>query len=216
MDTLIIIYIVMEHILNIIDFFPKKSYHSLGHFCLTSTFLKTLKVKQYSCPFDWIFSNNDMISSCLSTKFNVFLNKQYYNTLQPTQNEKKRCNHSIYGDIFNHHNPNIITDYEYFQRCIDRFNNLIKSDELKVFYIISYDVLNLHNFLTFIAPYLDKFVLIYIQLNKNDLNSNIEYNYVYHNIIVYTFHFKSDCTGVNFADSQETELLLNHLKKFIK
>lgn len=215
MDTLILILNIMDQINFLISLFNKKSYHSLGHFCLTSTLLKSLNVKHYSLPFDWIFSNNKMLHSCLSDQFKSFLTKEYYTSLPPTMSEKKRCNHKLYGDIFNHHNPTLNTDYQYFSRCVQRFHSLISSDELKVFFIISYELINIDYFITHIAPYLGQFVLIYIYLSNNKEKTEIELNYVLNNMIIYTYHFKSKCTGVKFENNEETELLLNHLKNFI-
>jgi len=49
--------------------------------------------------------------------------------------------------MFNHYNPRLDKDYKYYERCIIRFNNLLKNNNNKLFLIISVnnnDKLNLN------------------------------------------------------------------------
>ena len=61
---------------------------SLGTLCHSSYFLKQSNLKMASYPFDWIFSNIDMIIDCIENNFDKFLDKKYY------KNHKNgRCAH---------------------------------------------------------------------------------------------------------------------------
>jgi hypothetical protein len=45
---------------------------SLGSLCHSSQILKRNNYKKCSYPFDWIFSNYDIIIDCLEDDFNIF------------------------------------------------------------------------------------------------------------------------------------------------
>ncbi len=51
---------------------------SLGTLCHTATLLKRNNLKISSYPFDWIFSNINIIIDCIEDDFNSFLDKKYY------------------------------------------------------------------------------------------------------------------------------------------
>jgi len=108
---------------------------SLGEKCHTASFLKRNNLKKESYPFDWIHSSADIIIHCLEDNFNTFLNKEYYTF---PYLEYKFQYHSFYYPnnnlfMFNHHNPLNENDYNYYIRCIERFNNVLKSNENKLF-----------------------------------------------------------------------------------
>jgi len=74
---------------------------SLGSLCHSSQILKRNNYKKCSYPFDWIFSNYDIIIDCLIDDFNIFLDKSYYINISET-----KCGHSKYSyNMFWHHNP---------------------------------------------------------------------------------------------------------------
>ena len=74
---------------------------SVGSLCHSSQILKRNNYKKCSYPFDWIFSNYDIIIDCLEDDFNIFLDKSYYNIISETQ-----CGHSKYlYNMWWHHNP---------------------------------------------------------------------------------------------------------------
>jgi len=106
---------------------------SFGGQCLSAYFLKENNLKLTSYPFDWIFSNPSIILDMLNDNFQKFLNKDYYVSKNPNDEKNK---HSIYlSDIymFNHRNPIKDKDYLYYQRCIQRFYNVINQPEKKLF-----------------------------------------------------------------------------------
>ena len=113
---------------------------SLGTLCHSSQFLKNNNLKKLSYPFDWIFSNCNIIIQCLEDDFNIFLDKSYYIEIS-----NKKCGHSHYHrEMFNHHNPlNNENDYNYYIRCVNRFKQLLQYEEHKLFIIM---FLNLDNY----------------------------------------------------------------------
>lgn len=111
---------------------------SLGSLCQSSQLLKRNNLKLCSYPFDWIFSNCDNIIHCIEDNFKTFLDKSYYINIS-----QKKCGHSKYNkDMFNHHNPLINEDhYNYYVRCVDRFQKLLKKQESKLF-IMTFVIMN--------------------------------------------------------------------------
>lgn len=103
---------------------------SFGSLCHSASFLKRNDLKKVSYPFDWIFSNMNIIKDCLNNNFSVFMNKEYF--IEKT--EKYKCGHKKYHpDMFNHCNPINDEDYHYYERCIVRFNQFLQSDNNKLF-----------------------------------------------------------------------------------
>ena len=97
---------------------------SLGGFCITSQALKDLKLKDYSCPFDWIFAFPSMVLFILKDDFKGFLDRSKMISIE---NKKTSCKarHSDFPDqsvVFNHHNPKEREDHHaYYTRCVQRF-----------------------------------------------------------------------------------------------
>lgn len=107
---------------------------SLGPQCHSSNILKRLNIKKESYPFDWIFSNLKNVEHAIKDDFKIFLDKQYYTNKDP---ESKTQRHSYYFEnsatMFNHHNPLNKIHYDYFVRCVNRFNTLLLEKENKLF-----------------------------------------------------------------------------------
>lgn len=110
---------------------------SLGSLCHSSQILKKNKLKKCSYPFDWIFSDCNIIIHCIEDDFKIFLDKSYYKSMG-----KNRCIHlkyttKIFKDIWRHHNPlNNEKDYNYYVRCVSRFRQLLQYEEKKLFIMI--------------------------------------------------------------------------------
>jgi hypothetical protein len=64
---------------------------SLGTLCQSSQILKNNNLKKCSYPFDWIFSNYDIIIRCIEDDFKIFLDKSYY-----ISRPDNKCGHSYY------------------------------------------------------------------------------------------------------------------------
>lgn len=103
---------------------------SLGTHCHSSWYLKENKLKLASYPFDWIISSPDSVIDCLNDNFNKFLDKSYYS-------KKKHLYYStqkFHNTRFMHHNlSSNEKDYQYFERCVERFRNLLKLKDSKLF-----------------------------------------------------------------------------------
>jgi hypothetical protein len=154
---------------------------SLGDKCHTASFLKRNNLKKASYPFDWIFSNPYSIMHCLDTNFKLFLDKSYYtiNNL-----DLKIQTHSFYYPdgltMFNHHNPLNLNDYKYFERCIQRFNDILKSDENKLFIIMF--VNNKYE----VSDYINDILLLNNKLKEYTLNHKLLF--ILHKCVGYQHH----------------------------
>jgi hypothetical protein len=103
---------------------------SLGCACNTSLYLKELGLKLFSLPYDWIFSNLNMIQHTIEDDFKSLLDLDLINSKKP-----KQAGHSYYHNrLFNHHNPkDNQNDYNYYQRCIAKFKTMLGSSDRKLF-----------------------------------------------------------------------------------
>ena len=104
---------------------------SLGGLCHSAQIIKRNKLKVCSYPFDWIFSNPNMVIDCVEDGFAKFLDKSYYINVSLL-----KCKHSYYnqGITFKHHNPlKKKKHYDYYVRCADRFKSLLQYQEHKLF-----------------------------------------------------------------------------------
>lgn len=130
----------------------KKVQHivSLGTHCLTSSILKIWGLKQYSLPFDWLFSSPRTILHCLEDDFRTFLDRSFY---QPTigASGDRAADHMWYlqnhqvRTMFAHRDPSTDADYQYFVRATARFRKLMRSDDGKLFVMVSEPVFKLQN-----------------------------------------------------------------------
>lgn len=106
------------------------SVQSIGSHCITSASLQRLGLKSFSGPFDWVFSNLDMVADCVNDRFARFLDPAYH--IPIPENERKVpdanfCDHSYYRDhfgvesVFNHRDVTIAKHRQYYERCVERF-----------------------------------------------------------------------------------------------
>lgn len=117
------------------------TYISLGSYCLTSMLLKENNMKNESYPFDWIVSCIENINHILNDNFKEYMNINNYLTIKnKTKNNyyfKNTLN--MFPDILydiQHHNLLNKQDYDYFNRCIQRFKTLNERFHKKVFIMI--------------------------------------------------------------------------------
>ncbi len=98
---------------------------SLGQNCNTAWYLKSCGLKTASYPFDWIFSSAAIAEACLKDRFAVFLDRKQ---IIPGK-DANRAGHSVFHSrMFNHRSPlRSDSDYEYYVRCVERFNELFFS-----------------------------------------------------------------------------------------
>ena len=186
----------------------KTHYISIGEFCLTSCVLKDLKLKEFSLPFDWIFSNPYMLYNCISDGFSTFLDRTQYKTIQ-----HQKCNHKQYGDIFNHHDPcKNDKDYQYFQRCVGRFQNIFMNVFEHVTAFLTHSVgtdfeneIKTYHIIKSILPEHFNLVLICLKYDSEIISESSIYHSE-HNFHIYVMKHKSSCTGVDFSEQTDNEI----------
>jgi len=112
---------------------------SLGVCCHTAEIIKRYGYKLESYPFDWLVSAPKIIGHCIEDDFNKLLDRNEYLPVRG-QEQGKQCGHSFYSprNMFNHINPLVFQDdYEYLLRCVDRFRELLRRTNNKLFIILS-------------------------------------------------------------------------------
>lgn len=109
---------------------------SLGYMCQTAEILRRANLKFCSYPFDWVFSDCDVVLDCLRDDFKKFLDRSSYTDPVHKYNDRQ-CGHSDYHeDFFFHKNPKGDLDHDYYKRCIRRFNDLLKNEDRKFFLVV--------------------------------------------------------------------------------
>jgi hypothetical protein len=196
---------------------------SLGPLCHSAQILKSNNLKMRSYPFDWIFMHYNNIIHCLETDFNVFLDKSYYYI----NNSQFAVGHlKYYENMFLHHDPlNNIDHYNYYLRCVNRFRELLKKHEHKLFImtfvnkeyncqsddfkknIIEFN----NNFSNYTSNYT---LLIIVNYSNKETNSHaFKYN---DNIHFLDLHTLSDSNGKDFINNIDNDYLNDLIKKTYK
>jgi len=193
---------------------------SLGSICITASFLKRNKLKLASYPFDWIYSNCNMIMHCLQDDFKTFLDKAYYNSITDTT-----CQHAYYHKkesgltMFNHHNPMLNEEhYKYFQRCVNRFKTVLKCNEYKLFITTWLGFMNVdqnlyHNFISFnedFSKHAQNYTLLVI-INVSNKEVNFHRFVYYKNIHFLEVHTTSSIDGLFFKNESDNIYIDNIL-----
>jgi hypothetical protein len=110
---------------------------SIGDHCVTANFMRNAGLRRSAGPFDWIFSSLDVVAHCIEDDFEKFLDRNYYirhdNLNSPPSDEG--CEHTFYRDnfniasMFNHRSPTIDINYDYLNRCVERFRTGLNSGD---------------------------------------------------------------------------------------
>ena len=109
---------------------------SLGTLCHTASWIKQMQMKKCSFPFDWIYSNINMIIDIIDDDFKIFLDRNNHIPGKRETDGKRMSGHKVYGErIFNHHYLLDDDTYNYFVRCVKRFRLLTKKKENKLFIV---------------------------------------------------------------------------------
>jgi hypothetical protein len=158
---------------------------SFGYRCSSASLIQLLGLKTESYPFDWMVSKLDSIMKCIESDFEDFCNVDNYEYIQSeTSNvidgtkrlichehtlvnmayETRPINNSTYGFQIALNHKNMKSDLDYYQRCILRLKELLKSDMKKVF-IHFYPVLGSKEFNDHSKSILEEF---------NEFNSYIQ------------------------------------------
>jgi len=192
---------------------------SLGGVCHSSQILKRNKLKLCSYPFDWIFSNCDNILHCIEDKFNIFLDKSYYQDIDCKWNDNQ-CGHKYYNvNMFNHFDPRNEKDYNYYVRCVDRFKNLLKKKEHKLFTMIFINIDKIENnstkkiidFNKKFSKYTSNYTLLVIFHIKNKKKNHHKFTYN-DNIHFLELHTLSCSGGLEFGNDNDNIYLDDIIK----
>jgi hypothetical protein len=205
------------------------TYCSLGGLCHSAQLLKINDLKKESYPFDWIFSSLPMVEHCIKDDFKTFLDKSQY--IDYTTNitlKETQCEHRFYGKmlgnpehniIFNHHNPlSNENDYAYFERCVNRFRDLLKSTKNKRFLLFdtNEDVANnlkkYLNFCYFLSEHISNYKLFVIN-NKVDGFQNHEWIIV-DKLRLLRLQTNSNTNGLVFNDKSDEDYLNKLIEKW--
>ena len=115
---------------------------SLGTSCIVSCTLRSMGIDQNPMPFDWLGSTPGMVRHCIETDFAMLLDKTQYRSLTGNpgfRQPHEGCVHEFYARefgiqrVFNHNDPTRAADYRYTETCVDRFRDLLASDDRKIF-----------------------------------------------------------------------------------
>ena len=139
---------------------------SLGHRCTSTSLIKEMHQKFESYPFDWIVTKLDTIAHCIEDDFTEFLKIDNYDnmtseTFNICDGEKRHIinENVIYNKYYEeqsqhsndigtygmklcmtHHDIRKEKDYQYFERCIQRFRNILSSNQKK-YYLYTHPIM---------------------------------------------------------------------------
>jgi hypothetical protein len=130
----------------------------IGKDCKIGKFLKTHNLKKTSYPFDWLYTETDqqVIIDMLDDNFEKFMDKQYHYKISD-----KISGHKLYDKnnaMIRHHNILEENSYNYYRRCVERFLEVQKFENNKLFII---DVETLDH---------TKKILEYLQIRNKNYN----------------------------------------------
>ena len=157
----------------------------LGTHCYTGAMLNRQQLRQFSGPFDWLFSNLGMVAHCLDDDFKTFLDPQYF---RPVPAEERRdgptvnlCDHTYYLQhfgqrfVFNHTDPTSDKGWDYLKRCVDRMRSVLSSPDKKMFVCVTlkgaYSSTLIMSVFDAIARRTKRFELLCIVVEKPDVKA---------------------------------------------
>ena len=189
---------------------------SLGSCCHTAELIKRRGYKMESYPFDWLFSDIDIVTKCINDNFETLLDKKKYVSILGREKERC-CGHQSYKQkCFNHIDPlNNEEDYSYLARCVSRFRLLLKTQKKKLFIIIlnnnttpiinSTFIASIEKLNTVLKTNTTNFtILVIIHYISEEIKHNTT---ILENTVIYELHTKSKSTGRRFADDYDNEYL---------
>lgn len=147
---------------------------SVGHRCTSASLIKELRQKFETYPFDWVVSKLDVLVHCIETNFeeymrvenyadkstetfnlcddvkthvcheNVVYNKYYEENLMP---EELPNSIGTYGMklVMSHHDIRKEEHYQYFQRCVQRFQKILSLPQQK-FYLYVHPIMGMTDY----------------------------------------------------------------------
>jgi hypothetical protein len=147
---------------------------SVGHRCTSASLIKEMRHKFETYPFDWVVSKLDVLVHCIETEFKEYLRVENYvdkqtETFNLCDDVKTHvCNENIvynkfYEDEYmpdgpenkigtygmklamTHHDIRNEKDYQYFQRCAERFKNILALPQQK-FYLYVHPIMGMADY----------------------------------------------------------------------
>jgi len=190
----------------------------LGPKCHSAKLLQYIGKKKESYPFDWIYSHLEMIIHCIKDEFCTFIDKQYY--INGDLCLKMQTHTYYYPNritMFNHHNPLAKEDYDFFRRCINRFQRLLKSDHPKIFlYFTEFSdeiQTTIHEFNAQFTDFTKNYKLLVILYRKGKIHKlNVEY---YKQMILINITVLSRTDGVKFESDEDNNFVNKIILEYI-
>lgn len=122
---------------------------SIGSHCITSGTLQRFGLKQWSGPFDWVFSNIGMATHCIENDFEVFLDRRYHYQVPEERRifkDANKCDHLYYKEnfgvnfVFNHYDITTANFAAYYDRCVERFRAAVYGERSSLLINVSRDL----------------------------------------------------------------------------
>ena len=173
---------------------------SIGPHCITKNAINKMKFISPTMPFDWMFSSLTFIKMILIDNFKLLLNRDYIKSTNPCFSKNKSYNIIYNNSILSHPNitnhlliNNEICDYNNFHmwnhynlledeqyikyiKYIDRFNNVLQMDDLKIFLYIQYynnSIDEIVDFNNYLIQNIKNYKLLCIKCNKVDSKTDL-------------------------------------------
>lgn len=155
-------------------FAEKTILFSVGHRCTSASLIKEMRHKFETYPFDWVVSKLDVLVHCIETDFeeylraenyvnkvsetfnlcdgvkthvcneNIFYNKYYEHEYMPDKVENKIGTYGMKLAL-THHDMRQEKDRQYFQRCVQRFKNILALPQQK-FYLYVHPIMGMADY----------------------------------------------------------------------
>jgi Putative papain-like cysteine peptidase (DUF1796) len=213
---------------------------SVGHRCTSTSLIKEMKQKFETYPFDWVVSKLDVLVHCIETEFeeylrvenyvdqksetfnlcddvkthvcyeNILYNKYYEEEYLPDKPENKI---GTYGMklAMTHHDIRTSKDYQYFQRCIQRFKKILSLSQQK-FYLYVHPIMGVNdydmqvtngsllNYFNAFTEYLktktaNSFGIYFVVVKNESKKGSVEVLFETDDLIIYAMH-----TNQNLVD----------------
>lgn len=190
-----------------------------GTFCLPALLLRNYGIRSAAMPFDWTFCNVESLVKILESEFYYFLDKNALTSR--TGVVGRRCatnNHYDAGNVnrpfFNHKDPTLVADQQYYYRCIERFLQL-KGDSSILFVLDERQDLKVYwdrlvSALVEHFPGMRLFAVNYSQ--KSDGHSSLSLHREKDNHRLFDFFASKIVDGSSFREEDDGRLLLNELR----
>lgn len=125
----------------------QRAWVSIGTFCHAASALREAGLRQWSGPFDWIFSTPALVADAIEEDFENFLAPRYLQSVPEhllTPGTTRQCRHLLFEEryrlptLFNHHDPvSSQEDRETLARAIARFRSALANPRGNTFFMLS-------------------------------------------------------------------------------